>query len=248
MSMNMNTVAGDCPSNEELALRIQNGDGKAAELLLSQNEGFLTATAVVRCRGHSRSAMLEDLKQEGAIALLEAAQSFDPDRGVRFLTYAMPLVEAVMQDYAAQNALSVSLPSNRYYQLRKIAKLCATSDNDSEEQIISKIQNELSVSEKVALSLLMDYLTFFRDIELDANEFRVSVGGDPAKAYDRYMRRVLLLQLVEEVLKVQRAESGALLSRYRPAGRGRDDFSGAGDPAQPQWTQRCGESIQERAS
>lgn len=30
MSMNMYTVAGDCPSNEELALRIQDGDKKSA--------------------------------------------------------------------------------------------------------------------------------------------------------------------------------------------------------------------------
>lgn len=33
MSTNMYTAAGDCPSNEELALRIQAGDEKAAELL-----------------------------------------------------------------------------------------------------------------------------------------------------------------------------------------------------------------------
>ena len=29
----------------------------------------------------------------------------------------------------------------------------------------------------------------------------ISYGGDPAKAYDRYMHRVLLLQLMEDVLK-----------------------------------------------
>ena len=35
-----------CPSNEELALRIQDGDPQAAPLLLSQNEGYLTMLAV----------------------------------------------------------------------------------------------------------------------------------------------------------------------------------------------------------
>jgi len=34
-----------CPSNEELALRIQDGDPQAAPLLLSQNEGYLTMLA-----------------------------------------------------------------------------------------------------------------------------------------------------------------------------------------------------------
>ena len=59
----------------------------------------------------------------------------------------------------------------------------------------------MSVSAKVARALLVDYLMFFRDIELDANEYRVSIGGDPARAYDRRMQRVLLFQRIEEVLK-----------------------------------------------
>lgn len=166
MPMNMYTVAGDCPSNEELTLRIQGGDKNAAELLLSQNEGFLTSAAI-RYKSRSRISILEDLKQEGSIALLDAAQSFNLAHGAQFLTYATPVVEAAMQDYAAKNSLSVCLSSNRYYQLRKVAKLCAISGNNSDEQIISKIQKELCVSEKVARALLVDYLMFFQDIELD---------------------------------------------------------------------------------
>lgn len=74
MSMNMYTVAGDCPSNEELALRVQAGDKKAAELLVSQNKGYITDLALK----HIEWCAMEDLKQEGAMALLEAAKQFDP--------------------------------------------------------------------------------------------------------------------------------------------------------------------------
>ena len=45
MTKNMYTVAGDSPCNEELALRMQTGDKNAAELLISQNEGYLTELA-----------------------------------------------------------------------------------------------------------------------------------------------------------------------------------------------------------
>ena len=61
----------------------------------------------------------------------------------------------------------------------------------------SKIQKDLRVSEKVARALLVDYLMFIQDIELDIYEFRIGIGGDPAKAYDRRMRRVLLFQRME---------------------------------------------------
>lgn len=42
MPKNMYTAAGDGPSNEELALRIQAGDKSAEERILSQNEGYFT--------------------------------------------------------------------------------------------------------------------------------------------------------------------------------------------------------------
>ena len=229
-----------------MALRIQGGDKNAAELLLSQNEGFLTSAAI-RYKSHSRFSILEDLKQEGAIVLLDAAQSFDLAHGAQFLTYATSVVDAAMQDYAAKNALSVSLSPNRYYQLRKVAKLCVTNDNNSDEQIISKIQKELSVSEKVARALLVDYLMFFQDIELDANEYRVSIGGDPAKAYDRRMRRVLLFQRMEEVLKPREL---TLVRHYH--GIGLPNEKGMTfqnwQPNSTTTAQRSGESIQECAS
>ena len=42
VTKNMYTVAWDGPCNEELALRIQTGDKKAAGLIISQNEGYIT--------------------------------------------------------------------------------------------------------------------------------------------------------------------------------------------------------------
>ena len=197
MSMNMYTVAGDCPSNEELALRIQAGDKNAAELLLSQNEGYITELALK----HSEWCELEDLKQEGAIALLEAVKRFDPARGTKLLTYATPAMESAMLDYGAHDSLTISIPSDRYHQLRKVAFVCAEAQNESEPALIDAVCKELKVSPKVAAELLKEYRTLFNIWLLGDQVDYISYGGDPAKAYDRYMRRVLLLQLMEEVLK-----------------------------------------------
>lgn len=63
MLRNMYTAAGDCPGNEKLVLRMQSGDRNAAELLISQNEGYLTKLA----REYTSWCELEDLKQEGRL-------------------------------------------------------------------------------------------------------------------------------------------------------------------------------------
>ena len=197
MSMNMCTVAGDYPSNEELALRIQAGDKTAAELLLSQNGGYITELALK----HSEWCDLEDLKQEGAMALLDAAKRFDPSHGTKLLTYATPAMESAMMDYGSHGSLTISIPPSRYHQLRKVAYICAEAQDESEPALIDAVCEELEVSPKVAAELLKEYRTLLNIWLLGDKVDYISYGGDPSKAYDRYMRRVLLLQLMEEVLK-----------------------------------------------
>ena len=59
---------------------------------------------------------------------------------------------------------------------------------------------ELNVSAKVAGALIKEYRTLFCVRQLGDDVFSVSCGGDPAVAYDRLMRRTLLMQRMEEVL------------------------------------------------
>lgn len=59
----------------------------------------------------------------------------------------------------------------------------------------------MAVSAKVAKRLLEEYRTVFQIKPLGDRVFNISFGGDPAKAYDRFMRRTLFFQRIEEVLE-----------------------------------------------
>ena len=196
MTKNMYTVAGDGPCNEELALRIQAGDKNAAERLVSQNEGYLTDLA----RAYTPWCEMEDLKQEAALALLDAAERFDPAYGTKLLTYATPVIEAALSDYAAQHSSSLSIPIGRYNQLRRVAYLCAEVQGTADTGLVKAVCGELNVSAKTAKSLLNDYQTLFCVRQLGDDVFSVSCGGDPIVAYDHLMRRTLLLQQMENAL------------------------------------------------
>ena len=196
MPKNMYTVAGDSPCNEALALRIQAGDENAAERLISQNEGYLTGLA----RAYAPWCETEDLKQEAALALLDAAGRFDPTHGTKLLTYATPAIEAALSDYASRYAFPLSVPTSRGSQLRTVAHLCAEAQDASESELTKAVCEKLKVSSKSAEALLKEYQTLCCTRQLGDAVFSVSCGGDPAVAYDRLMRRTLLLQRVEEVL------------------------------------------------
>ena len=241
--MSMYLCDAPCHSNEELAQRIQEGDSEAASILLSQNVGYLTMLAVSYCEQFSQDFLVDDLKQEGALALLDAAQRFDSSMGTRLLTYATPAIETAMKDCAAQSSFSLSFPLDRYYQLRQVAFLYATHEQDTESDLLTAIQEKLEVSVKVAKRLLEEYRTVFQIEPLGDRVFDISFGGDPARAYDHFMRRTLLLQRMEEVLSPRELN---LVRCYLGIGQPNEQgmtFQELAHPAELQRPQRGGEGV-----
>lgn len=188
-------IEGDCPENEALALQIQAGDKYAVELLLSQNEGYITKLAME----YVPRWELEDLKQAGALALVKAAGRFDPAWGTKLLTYATPVIKSSLFDYAARNPVPPSVPDSLDSQTRKVAQLCAEMQGASEAELTETVCEGLQVSVKEAKALLKDYRAQYQRQWSD-DELTIRSDVDPAVACDWLMRRTLLLQRMEEVL------------------------------------------------
>lgn len=76
-------------SNEELLKKVQQGDSKAADELVTNNMGLVYS---VVSRFLNRMHDTEDLIQIGAIGLIKAVKKFDCSFGVQFSTYAVPMI------------------------------------------------------------------------------------------------------------------------------------------------------------
>lgn len=90
-------------SNEQLCLCAQKGDDTARDLLLENNLGFIrkTANELYQSMALAETELAidrDDLEQEGCIGLLNAIESFDANRGSKFLTYAAPSIRNAMMD------------------------------------------------------------------------------------------------------------------------------------------------------
>ena len=84
-------------AEEELALavRARAGDREAEARLIIEH--LIPAYSLVNRYVHRWGVPKEDLEQEAALGLLTAVRRFEPDRGVRFLTYAMWWVRVGIQ-------------------------------------------------------------------------------------------------------------------------------------------------------
>ena len=76
-------------TNEELLKKASSGDKTAQDTIISQNTG-LVHSVVKRFLGRGYDA--EDLFQIGCIGLIKSVQKFDCSFGVKFSTYAVPMI------------------------------------------------------------------------------------------------------------------------------------------------------------
>ena len=100
-------------------------------------------------------APMSDLVQEAGLGLMKAADKFDPDRGVRFSTYAVWWIKASVQDYVMRNwsmvrTGSTSSQKSLFFNMRRVQaqlerEAQQTGENLDKHQLNQLIATEVGV-------------------------------------------------------------------------------------------------------
>ena len=163
----------DPAEERRLARRVQRGDEKAAERLVTANLRFVISY-VKKYQGHGLD--LSELVAIGNEGLLKAVKKFDPDQGVKFISYAVWWVRQAVLKALAEQTRSVRIPLNQNSQLIRMSR---TETYLSQELGREPTDNEIAKALEEAwngdpVSAFGSVLAFTRPVDAASAEYLVS--------------------------------------------------------------------------
>lgn len=112
-------------AEEERALALAWRNERCAKSLHQLITAYMRLAIATASKYRRYGAPMADLIQEAGVGLLKAAERFDPDRGVRFSTYANWWIKASVQDYVMRDwsmvrTGSTSAQKALFFNLRRV--------------------------------------------------------------------------------------------------------------------------------
>lgn len=104
----------------ELAMRIEQGDINAKELMTNSNLRLVVSVAKRYALGSNMTIL--DLIQEGNIGLIKAVEKFDYHKGYKFSTYAMWWIRQAVTRAIADQSRTIRIPVHMKEQMNRISR------------------------------------------------------------------------------------------------------------------------------
>lgn len=128
-----------------VARRVRDGDEDAVRELVTKNLRFVISVAK---KYQNRGLALVDLIGEGNLGLLTAARKFDPDHGVKFISYAVWWIRQAILSAIARHGRAVRVPLNRTADLSRVIRA-----TENLRQELGREPTAEEISAAVALSV-----------------------------------------------------------------------------------------------
>lgn len=146
-----------------VARRVRDGDEEAVRELVTKNLRFVISVAK---KYQNRGLALVDLIGEGNLGLLTAARKFDPDHGVKFISYAVWWIRQAILSAIARHGRPVRVPLNRTADLSRVIR---ATENLRQELGREPTAEEISAAVGLSVELVQALAALnTADVRLDA--------------------------------------------------------------------------------
>lgn len=184
----------------DLLIRTREGDTFAREELINGN---LKLVLSVIQRFINRGEPLDDLFQVGCIGLIKAIDNFDVNLGVKFSTYAVPMIIGEVRRYLRDNNTVRVSRSMRDTAYRAIQVRESLSNILNREPTVEEIARELDIKKEsvvIALESIVEPVSLYEPVYNDGGEaiYVMDQIGDRNTA-DSWMDEILLRDAIRQL-------------------------------------------------
>jgi RNA polymerase primary sigma factor len=213
-------------AQQELAIArlVRAGDAEAMQELVKRNLRFVISVAK---KYQNRGLALTDLIGEGNVGLLTAARKFDPDQGVKFISYAVWWIRQAILAALARHGRTVRVPLNRTADLSRIVRTAESLRQDlrrepTPEEIASATGLSLDVVQSLAALNTADVrLDAPLDPEGDRSLIERFIADEQGDAEEQAMDR-FLSEEIERALRTLPPRDAKVLRLYFGLDGGRE--------------------------
>jgi len=150
-----------------LARKIQQGDMKALETLVTANLRFVVSVAK---QYQNQSMTLQDLISEGNLGLIKAAERFDDTRGFKFISYAVWWIRQSILQALAERSRMVRVPLNKIGYFSKIHKVFTTLEQEFQREPTAEEIAEMLDMNPMFVSEALNWANFNVSIDSSFSE------------------------------------------------------------------------------
>lgn len=179
--------------------RVQAGDRTAEEALLREN---LPLVAAIARRYQNCGLSQEDMMQLGSIGLLQALRRFDPDRGLCFSTYAVPLIAGEIRRFLRDDGM---VKFSR--EAKSLALKIERVRREQGDLTVAELSKQLNVSAEditAALASRAGALSLDAPADEDGTDLQSFLGSADADTEGDALRRAELSELFHVLTERER--------------------------------------------
>jgi len=181
-------------------------------------EQYLPLSRAVARKFMGRGVELEDLEQVAAMALLKALERFEPDRGFRFVTYAVPTITGDLRNHLRDKSSMMRLPRDSRQRLYQLSKEQEAFEREyMRAPTAAELAQRMNISPEELLTLLnMKAQSSYVSLDTPVGEDGDTVLQDMIGSSDDGFASMERSEWMEWILsKVNDVERELLLLRYR---------------------------------
>lgn len=170
---------------QELAKRIQKGDNKALNKLVEHNLRFVINIA--KCY-RDRGVTFSDLISEGNLGLIHAARKFNPNKNIKFISYAVWWIRCYINDFIEEHTNTAEFSTDSYQNYQ----YCEDMINEKFEEDLNNLNDRKST--------IAELLVCLKERERNIIQMSFGLNGEKEMTLDEISKKTdLSMERVRQI-------------------------------------------------